>query len=163
MRGIGVKEAAAVCAQHFDGDLGGRRALGQRLGGSCGDIRSIRLNRRQAVIRFKILDDSLRHQENGEDEGERKQKVEVDPDEVGPEIPDRTGGVPGQASDEGGRHGDPDRGRDEVMEDEADHLGEIGQRRFPRIVLPVGVGDEAGRGIEGQVRADRSEMLGVER
>ena len=49
------------------------------------------------------------------------------------------------------------------MEDEADHLGEIGQGRFPRVVLPVGVGDEAGRRIKGQIRADGAEMPGIER
>ena len=33
---------------------------------------------------------------------------------------------------------------------EAEHLHEVGQRALATIVLPVGVGDEADRGVEGE-------------
>ena len=37
---------------------------------------------------------------------------------------------------------------------EAQHLHEIGQRALAAVVLPVGVGDEGDRGVEGQVLGD---------
>ena len=45
---------------------------------------------------------------------------------------------------------------------EAKHLHEIGQRALATIVLPVGVGDEADRGIEGEVRSDGGHALRIE-
>ena len=34
---------------------------------------------------------------------------------------------------------------------QAEHLREVGHRAFAAVVLPVGVGDEADRGIEGEI------------
>ena len=38
---------------------------------------------------------------------------------------------------------------------QAEHLHEIGHRAFAAVVLPVGIGDEAHRGVERQVLGDR--------
>ena len=46
---------------------------------------------------------------------------------------------------------------------QADHLGEIGQRAFAAVVLPVGIGDERHRRVERQVFRHRGLARGVER
>jgi hypothetical protein len=45
---------------------------------------------------------------------------------------------------------------------EAEHLHEVGHGAFAAVVLPVGVGDEADRGIEAKVRRDRGHALRIE-
>jgi hypothetical protein len=50
--------------------------------------------------------------------------------------------------------GDARRGRDEVLDGEAGHLGQIGHGAFAAVVLPVGVGDEADGGVEGELGRD---------
>ena len=48
------------------------------------------------------------------------------------------------------------------MKGQAGHLGQVAHRRLAGIVLPVGVGGEAGGGIEGQLRLDIRDALRVE-
>ncbi|OIQ70523.1 hypothetical protein GALL_478620 [mine drainage metagenome] len=43
------------------------------------------------------------------------------------------------------------------------HLHEIGHRAFAAVILPVGVGDEADRGVEGQVLRDGGLLRRIER
>ena len=57
----------------------------------------------------------------------------------------------------------PDCRRDEVLDGEADHLREVGEGRLAAVVLPVGVADERGGGVEGDVPGAGVEPLGVER
>ena len=47
--------------------------------------------------------------------------------------------------------GDTDRGRDEVLHRQAGHLRDVAERALAGVGLPVGVGDEAGGGVEGLV------------
>ena len=49
------------------------------------------------------------------------------------------------------------------MDREPQHLREMAHRRLAAIVLPVGVGDEAHRRIEGEIGGDRIEALRVQR
>ena len=44
---------------------------------------------------------------------------------------------------------------------QAEHLHEIGQRAFAAVVLPVGVGDEADRGVEAEIRATAAMPCGL--
>jgi hypothetical protein len=46
---------------------------------------------------------------------------------------------------------------------QAEHLHQIGHRAFTTVVLPVGVGDEADRGVERQVLGDGGLLRRVER
>ena len=46
---------------------------------------------------------------------------------------------------------------------QAEHLHEIGQRAFAAVVLPVGVGDEAHRRVEGEIRRHRRLLGRIER
>jgi hypothetical protein len=48
------------------------------------------------------------------------------------------------------------------MHGETGHLGQIAHRGLGRVGLPIGVGDEAHRRIEGEIGRDRIEMLRVE-
>ena len=54
--------------------------------------------------------------------------------------------------------------RSKVLHRQGGHLDEIAHGRFARVRLPVGVGDEAGRRVERQVRRNiaRVEVLGIE-
>ena len=68
-----------------------------------------------------------------------------------------------EAADHRGEGGDPDRGGDEVLDRQPRHLGEVGEGRLAAVVLPVGVGDEGGGGVEAEVPGAGVEALGVER
>ena len=46
---------------------------------------------------------------------------------------------------------------------EAEHLHEIGERALATVVLPVGVGDEADRGVEAEILWHRRHALRIER
>ncbi len=83
-------------------------------------------------------------------DAERQQQVKGAPGHIDPEIADRLAGRLGEAADQ--RDGDGDAGRrgQEVLHGEAGHLHEIGHRAFAAVVLPVGVGHEAGGGVEGE-------------
>jgi len=48
------------------------------------------------------------------------------------------------------------------VEGQRRHLGEVAHRRFGDVALPVRVGGEADRGVEGQVRWHGIEPLGIE-
>ena len=49
------------------------------------------------------------------------------------------------------------------MHGEAEHLGQMTHRRLAAVVLPVGVGDETHRRVEGEVRRDGVEAARVQR
>src|SRR5579883_570970 len=49
---------------------------------------------------------------------------------------------------------DAGRGREEVVHGEAGHLNEVTDRGLRNVALPVGIGIEAGGGVEGQIRTD---------
>ena len=44
-----------------------------------------------------------------------------------------------------------------------EHLRQIAQRAFAAVVLPVGVGEKAGRGVEREIRRHRRHVLRIER
>ena len=85
--------------------------------------------------------------------------------DVDPEVPDglRTirPALPGETASQRQRDPDADRGRQEVVPGEPGHLREVAHRALAAVVLPVGVGREAGGGVERQRRFHRSEVLRV--
>ena len=93
----------------------------------------------------------------------RQQHVERGARQIDPEIADRRG--VGAAEGARQRHDDGNAGRrrDEVLHGQPDHLAEVGERRLAAVALPVGVGDERRRRVEGEVLAHRAEALRVER
>jgi hypothetical protein len=46
---------------------------------------------------------------------------------------------------------------------QSEHLHEVGHRALAAIVLPVGVGDEADRCVEGEIGSDSRHALRIER
>jgi hypothetical protein len=56
---------------------------------------------------------------------------------------------------QGDRHRHTDRGRDEVLHRQRRHLGQVTHGGLAGVGLPVGVGDEADRGVPGDVVGDR--------
>ena len=49
------------------------------------------------------------------------------------------------------------------MDGEPEHLGQMAHRLFAGVILPVGVGDEADRGVEGEIRRHAGETLRIKR
>ena len=68
-----------------------------------------------------------------------------------------------KTANERNREHDAGRRRQEVLVRQAQHLHEVRQRAFAAVVLPVGVGDEADRRIERQIRRHRRLLGRIER
>ena len=71
--------------------------------------------------------------------------------------------MPREAADQRDREHDAGRRRQIVLMRQTEHLHEVGHRAFAAVVLPVGVGDEADRGIERQIRRDGGLLGRIER
>ena len=223
MRGVGVGVAAAVGAEHLDGDLRGHRPLDDGLflhllihhdwhighhrlpfvielrhvhhhrhaighyrlalviefgrlhhdrdigrhrlafGVGLGHLRGVGLREFGFRVWLEVLNHALRHKDDREDDANGQQQVVGRPYEVHPEVAQGLGRVPGKAAHERRRDGNAGGRRDEVVDDERDHLREIGHGGFAGVALPIGVGGKAGRGVERQVGTERAQALGIER
>ena len=71
--------------------------------------------------------------------------------------------MPGDAAHQGRGDADADGRRDKVMNGQGDHLRQIAHGRFAAVTLPVGIGGEAGGGIEGEMLGESRELLRIER
>ncbi len=91
------------------------------------------------------------------------QDVEKNARDVDPEVAEPVGAAAGEAADHRGDDRDARRGREEVLDRQPCHLGEVGHRRLAAVELPVRVGDERRRRVEGEVPGRRAEVERVER
>jgi hypothetical protein len=181
---VHVEEAAAVRSQLLDRDLRGGRAHRQYL---LGELRLLGLGLALLVEdrlavgtgdRFVVLDglhdgrrhvglerlhDTLRDEDQCQDEGQGQQDVEGRPRQINPEVTDRRRRAPAEPPDEGHQRRHPGRRRGEVLHGEAQHLGEIAHGALAAVALPVRVGGEAHRGVERRVRRHRRQPLRIER
>ena len=152
---IGVEKAAAVGPELLDDFLARHRADRDGL---------FRAFQRRCVDRSG---ERLRHAERDQhkraDQSDRQQNVERDPGQIGPEIADRGRRGARKAAHQREGHREAGRRGDEIVHGEADHLGQMAHRRLAGIVLPVGVGDEADRGVEGEIRRHAIEAARVQR
>ena len=155
MRGIGVEEAAAIGAEHLDRDLRGDRADRDGLLGA--------FQRGRVDIGAERLRHALPDQEQRVDDADRQQDVERAARDIDPEIADGPHRRAREAADQRDRQHDAGRRRQEVLVRQAEHLHEVGHRAFAAVVLPVGVGDEADRRVEGEVGRDRRLSGRIER
>ena len=155
MRGVGVEEAAAVGAEHLDRDLRGDRADRDGLLGA--------FQRRRLDIGAERLRHALPDQEQRVDDADRQQDVERAAGDIDPEVADRLHRRAREAADQRDREHDAGRRRQEVLVRQAEHLREVGHRAFAAVVLPVGVGDEADRRVEREVRRHRRLLGRIER
>ncbi|MNQ90873.1 hypothetical protein D3C85_1062280 [compost metagenome] len=152
---VDVEHPAAVDAQLLDGQLAGGREQADRL-------RSAFQRRRLGRGRQR-LHHAQPGQNHGHDEGDGQQDIEAGARQVGPEVADALAAIGDEGAGQRGGDGRAGGRRDEVLHRQADHLGEGRNRRLAAIALPVGVGDEADGGVEGQVRADAVKPLRVHR
>ena len=155
MRGIGVEEAAAIGAQHLDRDLRGHRPDRDGLLGA--------FQRRRLDIGAKRLRHALPDQEHRVDDADRQQHIEGGARHIDPEIADGAHRGSREAADQRHRQRNAGRRRQEVLVRQADHLRQIGQRALAAVVLPVGVGDEGDRRVEGKVLGDGGLIRRIER
>ncbi len=152
---VGVEEAAAVRAEHLDRDLARHGAQRDRLLGA--------LERRRIDIRRRASAECRSRPGTARRDADRQQHVERATREVDPERTDGRGRSARETADE--RHGERDagRGRQEVLVRQPQHLREVGQRALAAVVLPVRVGDEARRRVEGEIRRHGALAGGIER
>ncbi len=101
MRGVGVEEAAAIGAEHLDGDLRGDRANRDGLLGA--------FQRDGIDVSAERLRHTLPHQEQGVDDADRQQDVERAAGDIDPEVTDGPGRGAGETADQ--RHCQHDSGR----------------------------------------------------
>ena len=144
VRGVGVEEAAAVVAQVLDALHRAHRAAGDRL-----------VHPGQGVDRLvgvEVVDGAARDEDDGTDDGQRQQQPEHRPGDVHPEVAQLVGARPGEAPDHRDRHHQADRGGHELLHRQAGHLGQVAHGRLARVVLPVRIGYERGRGVPGRGR-----------
>jgi hypothetical protein len=160
--GIGIEESATVGAEHLDRHLRGGRSLGERLGRRHGGAGGL-LHAGGGGVGEEVVDHPLRHQEQRIDHADRRQQVEVDAHQVGPEVAHGGGAVAGDGAHQHRGDSDADRGREEVVGRQGGHLREVGHGRLAGIALPVGVGGEADRGVESEVGGGCAQALGIER
>ena len=124
--------------------VGDRLVVGGRLHqGGCG-------------IGAEGLGRSLLDQDQGEDEAHGEDDIEGAPGQIYPEVTQLVGFPAGNSPDEGDHDGQP-RGRaHEILHRQARHLGQVAHGGLAAVELPVGVGDEADGGVEGQVGRNRA-------
>ena len=155
MRRIGVEEAAAVGAEFLDDFLArhrpDRNGLFRSFEGCRVDGAGKRLGHAQS------------DKDEREDERNRQKNVEADAGHIDPEIADGRGGGADESAHQRESHCETGRRRQEVVHGKAEHLGQMAHRGLAAIVLPVGVGDEADRGVEREIRRDGVEAARIER
>ena len=122
-----------------------------------------RLGQFDRVVRFEILDHSLRDKDDRVNQADRQQQVISYAREVDPEVADRLGSVSRNAAHERGGNGDADRGGEKIVTGQANHLRKVGHRAFAAVILPVRIGGKAGRGVKREMLGKRRQFLRVER
>jgi hypothetical protein len=155
VRRVGVEEASAIDAEHFDHFLRSSRPLRDSLCSAfqSGDLR----------VGSKILNHTLRDQHEGPKDRNREQDVDQTAGQIDPKVPHRFHRMPRKAANHGDARGQPHRRGKEVMRGQTGHLGEIAHGRLGHVRLPVGVGGEAHGRVEGRIGADRPQALWVPR
>ena len=145
MRRVRVEEAAAVGAQVLDGFLAGHRAAVDGLLGTAqrGD---------DLIVQVEVLDRAADDQDDGRNNADRHQDAQHRAHQVDPEVTQIAGALAGEAAHQCDRHRHADGGRDEVLHRQPGHLHQMTIGGLTGVGLPVGVGDEADRGVPRQRR-----------
>ncbi len=157
MRAVGVKESAAVGAEHFYGFLRRDGALADGLG-LGGLLKSVRLR-----VSVEILWNALPYQDDRVDDAGGREDVEHGPGHVDPEVADGGGSGALDAANECDGDNDARRRRPEVVCSETGHLREIAHGGLGHVKLPIGIGCEAGGGVKRQIGSHSGEVLRIPR
>ena len=155
MRGVDIEEAAAIGAELLDCLLAGDRAKRDGL------LRAFDRGRRDGSV--KRLREAHGNEGERHEDRERQKHVERRASQIDPEITDRLCAGARKGARERQRHGNACGGGNEVLYGQPRHLAEMAHRCFTAIGLPVGVGDEAHRCVEGEVRRNVGKALRIER
>ena len=155
MRGIGIKEPAAIGAQHLDRDL---RRYRPDSDGLLGTFERRRLDIGPERLRHALPDEKERRQDaDGHEHVKRAAR------DIYPEVADGLHRVTRKTANERNGEYNARRRRQIVLMCQAEHLREVRQRALAAVVLPIGVGDEADRRVEGEIRRDRRLLGRIER
>ena len=154
MGGVDVEEAAAVGAQVFDDLHRGDWPLGDGL--------RLPVQGMHDRVGVEVLDHALRDEDQRDHDADGQQDVERAARQVDPEVAQVLRAAAGQAAHQCHRQRDARGGGDELVKGQAGHLRQVAHGLLAGVVLPVGVGGEAGGGIEGQLRLDIGQALRVE-
>ena len=143
MRGVGVRVAAAVRAEHLDGHLRRHRALHDglradhlvrhhRIAGAVCDAGAVRIsyldrnglrfNECRRCVGLEILNHALRDKKQRKHEADRQKQIINDARQIHPEVADGRGRVPRDAAHERCRNGNADGGGEKVVDGQRDHL-----------------------------------------
>ena len=136
VRGVRVEETATVRAELLDRFLARDGPAGNDL---CSTGEGVHV-----LGGVEVLDGAAGDQKDRADERDRQKDAEVTAHEVNPEVTELIRAVAGNTADDHDSHADSDGGRNEVLERHAQHLREMGHRRFTAVRLPVRVGHERG-------------------
>ena len=148
MRGVHVVEAATVGAEVLDGFLAGHRSAGEGLLGAGERVDHL-------VVVVEVLDGAADDQDDRGDHADRQQDAQRAAHQVDPEVAEVTGVLAGKSAHHRDRDGHAHRGRHEVLHGEAGHLHQMAHGGLTGVGLPVGVRDEADRGVPRQCRRHR--------
>ncbi|CCK17798.1 Trichohyalin [Cronobacter universalis NCTC 9529] len=155
MRGVGVKEAAAVGAEHFDRLLRRHRPHRQHLPRA--------FQRGERLVGREVLNRALLNKKQGDNQRNGHQHPQRDAGEILPGVAKCRRRLARKGADQRKRHRNAGRRREEVLHREARHLAEIADGAFTRVRLPVGIGDETHRRVERQMPGEPRQVLRVQR
>ena len=144
VRRVDVEEAAAVGAQVFDDLHRGHRSLGDGL--------RLPVQGMHDRVGVEVLDHALRDEDQRAHNTDGQQEIERAAHEIYPEAAKVLRAAAGKPAHQRHRQSNAGRGGDELVKGQAGHLGQIAHGLLASVVLPVGIGGEAGGGIEGQLR-----------
>ena len=145
VRRVGVVEAAAVGAELLDDLLAGHRAAGDVLG-----RHRPAWSRRCRLDRFCTMPAAMKTTAPTTAIGSRiRTQIRTRSTQ---KLPSWSVLRPGEAPHQRDRDRDADRRRDEVLHRQTGHLHQVAHRRLTRVRLPVGVRDEADRGVPRLIR-----------
>ncbi|MNF78653.1 hypothetical protein D3C84_608450 [compost metagenome] len=155
MRRVDTEEATTVGTQLLDCNLAGRRPQWNHLVNA--------LHSQRIHILCEGLWHTLPDQEQRQQQAQRQQAIERGAGHVDPEVTEGlrrfatdTAAQRNQYRQAGGR-------TDEVLHGQADHLAQVAQGGLTAVGLPVGVGHETDRRVEGLGPLLARQMLRVER
>jgi hypothetical protein len=120
-------------------------------------------DQRHGLIRVEGLHHALRNQGHGQHQRNWQQDVEHAARGVDPEVADGGALTAREAADQRDQDRHADRGGDEVLHRQAEHLRQVAHGALAAIALPVGIGGEADRGIERGIGRHRGQFLRVQR
>ena len=156
---IGVEKSAAIGTQFLNYFLRCGRSLRDRLflydlrgslAVATGGRHGLRVEHFSRSVRFEILRDALPYQHQRAENTRRQKHPQRRPRHVHPEIAEFVRLLAAETPEKSHQRGHAAGRREEVMDREAGHLGEITHGGLAAVVLPVGIGNEADGGVQGQ-------------